>query len=88
MEAALHHSAAQIEDLDLPVYRLNLLKGADKGRQVTERLGVSAYTFQRLAAGRSSVTPDIAMRMSRVLGRSAESWLAMQDSHDLWQENR
>ena len=42
MEAALHHSAAQIEDLDLPVYRLNLLKGADKGRQVTERLGVSA----------------------------------------------
>ena len=26
------HSAAQIEDLDLPGYRLHLLKGADKGR--------------------------------------------------------
>jgi plasmid maintenance system antidote protein VapI len=23
--------------------------------------------------------------LSRVLGRSAESWLAMQDSYDLWQ---
>jgi plasmid maintenance system antidote protein VapI len=27
----------------------------------------------------------MALRLSRVLGRSAESWLAMQDSHDLWQ---
>ncbi len=26
------HSAARIEDLDLPGYRLHLLKGADKGR--------------------------------------------------------
>jgi len=28
---------------------------------------------------------ELALRLSRVLGRSAESWLAMQDSHDLWQ---
>jgi plasmid maintenance system antidote protein VapI len=27
----------------------------------------------------------MALRLSRVLGRSAESWLAMQDSYDLWQ---
>ena len=39
-------------------------------RQVAERLGVSASTFQR------------------VLGRSAENWLAMQDSHDLWQAHQ
>ena len=37
------------------------------------RLGVSAST-------------DMALRLSRVLGRSAESWLAMQDSYDLWQD--
>ena len=54
-------------------------------RQVAERLGVSASTFQRLVAGKSRVSPDMALRLSRVLGRSAESWLAMQDSHDLWQ---
>ena len=54
-------------------------------RQVAERLGVSASTFQRLVAGKSRVSPDMALRLSRVLGRSAESWLVMQDSHDLWQ---
>ena len=26
----------------------------------------------------------MALRLSRCLGRSAESWLAMQDAHDLW----
>ena len=54
-------------------------------RQVAERLGVSASTVQRLVAGKSRVTLDMALRLSRVLGRSAESWLAMQDSYDLWQ---
>ena len=42
-------------------------------RQVAERLGVSASTFQRLVAGKSRVSPDMALRLSRVLGRSAES---------------
>jgi plasmid maintenance system antidote protein VapI len=27
----------------------------------------------------------MALRLSRALGRSLESWLAMQDNHDLWQ---
>ena len=54
-------------------------------RQVAERLGVSASTFQRLVACKSRVSPDMALRLSRVLGRSAESWLSMQDSYDLWQ---
>jgi addiction module HigA family antidote len=54
-------------------------------RQVAERLGVSATTLQRLVAGKSRVSPDRALRLSRVLGRSAESWLAMQDSYDLGQ---
>jgi len=54
-------------------------------RQVAERLGGSASTFQILVAGKSRVSPELALRLSRVLRRSAESWLAMQDSHDLWQ---
>ena len=32
MQLAALHSAALIEDLDLPGYRLHPLKGADKGR--------------------------------------------------------
>lgn len=54
-------------------------------RQAAERLDVSASTLQRLIAGKSRVSPDMALRLSRVLGRSAESWLTLQVSHDLWQ---
>ena len=52
---------------------------------MAERLDVSASTLQRLIAGKSRVSADMALRLSRVLGRSAESWLTLQDSHDLWQ---
>ncbi len=34
--------------------------------------------------GTSRVTPEMALRLSKAVGRSAESWLAMQDAHDLW----
>lgn len=54
-------------------------------RKVAERLGVSASTFQRLVASKSRVTPDMALRLSKVLGRSPESWLALQDSYELWE---
>jgi len=30
----------------------------------------------------------MALRLSKVLGRSAESWLAMQDQYDLWHARR
>jgi transcriptional regulator with XRE-family HTH domain len=43
---------------------------------VAKRLGFSASTFQRLVAGKSRVTPDMALRIARVLGRRAESWLS------------
>lgn len=54
------------------------------GRQVAARLGVSPSTLARVLNGSSRVTPDMALRLSRVLGRSATSWLAMQDAYDLW----
>lgn len=54
-------------------------------RQVAERLGVSASTFQRLVTSKSRITPDMALRLSVVLGRSPESWLALQDIYDLWE---
>jgi plasmid maintenance system antidote protein VapI len=30
----------------------------------------------------------MALRLSKALGRSPESWLAMQDNYDLWQARR
>ncbi|MEE9162594.1 MAG: HigA family addiction module antitoxin [Candidatus Neomarinimicrobiota bacterium] len=52
-------------------------------RSVAKKLKVSPSTFNRLINGASNVSPEMALRLSKTLGRSAESWLAMQDNHDL-----
>lgn len=53
-------------------------------RKVAGKLNVSPSTLTRLVNGDSNVTPEMALRLSKALGRSPESWLAMQDNHDLW----
>ena len=53
-------------------------------RQVAESLGVSAFTLNRLLNGGSNISPEMALRLSKALGRTPESWLAMQDQYDLW----
>ncbi|MGM0656389.1 MAG: HigA family addiction module antitoxin [Thermodesulfobacteriota bacterium] len=54
-------------------------------RSVALRLKVSPSTFSRLLKGQSSISPGMALRLSKCLGRSPESWLTMQDTYDLWQ---
>jgi addiction module HigA family antidote len=54
------------------------------GRELASLLDVSPSTLSRVLKGGSRVTPEMALRLSKALGRSAESWLAMQDAHDLW----
>jgi addiction module HigA family antidote len=54
-------------------------------RTVAAKLKVSPSTFTRLLNGKSSVTPEMALRLSKTLGRSPESWLALQNNFDLWQ---
>jgi len=54
-------------------------------RTVAAALKVSPSTLARVLNGQSSVTPEMALRLSKTLGRSAESWLAMQSNYDLWQ---
>jgi addiction module HigA family antidote len=57
---------------------------ADHLYGLAKQLDVSASTLSRVLSGASRVTPEMALRLSKALGRSAESWLTMQDSHDLW----
>lgn len=57
-------------------------------RKVADSLGVSPSTFNRLLNGQSNVSPEMALRLSKTLGRSPESWLAMQDTYDLWHARR
>lgn len=54
------------------------------GRELAEKLDVAASTLSRILKGASRVTPEMALRLSKAIGRTPESWLAMQDTHDLW----
>jgi addiction module HigA family antidote len=54
------------------------------GRQLAAKLGVSPSTLNRVIQGTSGISPEMALRLSKSLGRSPESWLSMQDNHDLW----
>lgn len=53
-------------------------------RSVALKLKVSPSTFSRLIKGQSAITSEMALRLSKCLGRRPESWLRMQDCFDLW----
>ena len=54
------------------------------GRELAFKLDVAPSTLSRILKGSSRVTPEMALRLSKAIGRSAESWLSMQHSYDLW----
>ena len=53
-------------------------------RGLAESLGVAPSTLNRLINGQSGISPEMALRLSKAIGRSPESWLAMQHAFDLW----
>ncbi len=54
-------------------------------RFLATELDVSPSTLSRVLQGTSGISPEMALRLSKALRRSPESWLAMQDNYDLWQ---
>jgi len=54
-------------------------------RMAAKSLKVSPSTFNRLVMGKSNISLETALRLSKAFGRSPESWLAMQDHYGLWQ---
>ncbi len=58
------------------------------GRELALNLGVAASTLNRILNEASGVSPEMALRLSKTLGRSPESWLTMQDNYDLWQARK
>ena len=48
-------------------------------------LGVTRQYLQRLTQGKSAMTPDLALRLEKVIGSTAEHWLRLQLAHDLAQ---
>ncbi len=52
--------------------------------ELARRLGISYQRLNEIIKGRRSVTPDTALRLSQVLGMSADFWLGLQQDWDLW----
>jgi len=57
-------------------------------RYLAEKLDVSPSTLNRILKKQSGVSPEMALRLSKAIGRSPESWLSMQDAYDLWQAKK
>ncbi|HLC15608.1 MAG TPA: HigA family addiction module antitoxin [Thermodesulfovibrionia bacterium] len=52
--------------------------------KVAENLGVSRITVSKIVNERASVTPEIALRLSRVFNTTPGLWMGLQKEYDLW----
>ena len=50
---------------------------------IADQLDVAKSTFNRLIRGDSGISPEMALKLSKVLGRTPESWLTLQANFDL-----
>ena len=48
-------------------------------------LGVTRQQLYNVLKGKSAISPDLALRLEKALGGTAESWLTLQTAYDLAQ---
>ena len=53
--------------------------------EAAKGLGVSRQQLHAVIAGRANVTPEMAVRLEKALGSTADTWLRMQMNYDLAQ---
>ncbi len=53
--------------------------------EVAEALGVSRNMLAAVVNGSAGINPEMAIRLFKAFGTSAESWLNQQMQYDLWQ---
>jgi len=75
------HPGEMLREDFLPDYGLTVSSFA-------KALGVSRQTVNELLRERRSVSPDMALRLSRLFGNSPEFWLNAQRAVDLWEAAR
>ena len=54
-------------------------------KDMAETLGISRKTLSKIINERGSITPDMALRLSRAFDTSPDFWLNLQKNYDLWQ---
>lgn len=52
--------------------------------EAARALGVTRKTFSAILNGRAGISPEMALRLSKVFGRTPEGWLRLQLQYDLW----
>jgi len=61
------------------------------GLTVTEAaksLKVTRKTLSTLLNGRAGISPEMALRLYRVFGRTPEGWMRLQSQFDLWKAEK
>jgi addiction module HigA family antidote len=71
------HPGEMLREDFLPDYQLSIAA-------LAESLGVSRQSVNELVRERRSVSPEMALRLARLFGNSAEFWLNAQRAVDLW----
>lgn len=72
------HPGALLREVVLPELGITQAEFAD-------RLAVSRRTVSEVLHEHRPVTPDMAIRLGKLLGNGAGVWLRMQQALDLWQ---
>lgn len=75
------HPGEILRDDVLPALNLTVAEAA-------RQLRISRQMLHSILAGRSAVSPEMAVRLGRFCGNGAGFWLRIQAAHDLWHAER
>jgi len=53
--------------------------------ELASTLGISRKTLSKIVNENGSITPDMALRLSKAFKTTPELWLNLQQNYDLWQ---
>ena len=56
--------------------------------EAAHKLGISRTALSRLLNCHAGISPEMALRLSKLLGTSIEMWINIQAQYDTWQVNR
>ena len=71
------HPGSVLRETVLPALRMSVAEAAG-------HLGVTRQTLHRVLSERTSVTPEMALRLGKFCGNGPGLWLRMQQAYDLW----
>ncbi len=75
------HPGEMLREDFIPDYELSV-------SGLAEALGISRQSINELLRERRAVSPEIAIRLGRLFGNSAEFWLNAQRALDFWEANQ